>query len=306
MVAVIALAAGLLTDRAGGRCFEASISAYYFTSAHSVFVAVLCAAGVLMIVYTGSSHTEDVLLSLAGLLAIIVAMVPTGRPVILCGTGDLPPGYEVSKSVSTNIWAVVIALAVSCLALWCRPRRDEIVRRRQSSVLGTLTTLLSWVLIAGGFIVFIVDQARFDTYAHGVAAIVMFLAICATVGLTARLARVQDVSECPNKRRYFLCYRTLFLAMIVTITGVVVTHLVLDGWNHWVIVLETLLLLEFTAYWVVQTVELWGVQSRVELLTEPAKQAIDLGRRSAGVKGLLDDTREVLGSPPDLRLLRAM
>ncbi|MEH3131446.1 MAG: hypothetical protein PGN27_15960 [Mycolicibacterium neoaurum] len=36
VVAVAALAAGVLTDRAGGNCFEASISAYYFTSAHSV------------------------------------------------------------------------------------------------------------------------------------------------------------------------------------------------------------------------------------------------------------------------------
>ncbi|AHC27775.1 MULTISPECIES: hypothetical protein [Mycobacteriaceae] len=306
VVAVAALAAGVLTDRAGGNCFEASISAYYFTSAHSVFVAVLCAAGVLMIVYTGASHTEDVLLSLAGVLAIVVAMVPTARPVIICGGGELPPGYEISKSVSTNIWAVTIALVLSCLALWCRPSRNDTARRHKNSVLGTFATLLAWVLIIGGFIVFVVDQPRFDKYAHGVSAVVMFAAICVTVGLTARITSEQNESECPNKRRYFACYATLSALMVVTIAGVVVVHSTLDGWNHLVIVAETILLVQFTVYWIVQTVELWRVQSRVELLTGQAREALATERAASGLKGLLDDTKQVLAAPWPERLLRAM
>ena len=61
-------------------CWQTSISAYYYTAAHSVFVASLCALGILLITYRGSNDTEDILLDLAGVLAFVVAMVPTARP----------------------------------------------------------------------------------------------------------------------------------------------------------------------------------------------------------------------------------
>ena len=63
-----------------GGCWQTSISAYYYTAAHSVFVASLCAIGILLITYRGSTDTEDILLDLAGVLAFVVAMVPTARP----------------------------------------------------------------------------------------------------------------------------------------------------------------------------------------------------------------------------------
>src|SRR5271156_5020787 len=83
-VMVVMLGAAVLGERLTASCWQTSISAYYFTSAHSVFVAALCALGTLLIVYTGSTDTEDTLLNLAGILAFIVAMVPTSRPA-LCG-----------------------------------------------------------------------------------------------------------------------------------------------------------------------------------------------------------------------------
>ena len=48
------------------------------------------------------------------------------------------------------------------------------------------------------------------------------------------------------------------MVMLVTLIGVVTTHLVLRRDDLlWILVLETLLILEFAAYWVVQTIELW-------------------------------------------------
>ena len=55
-----------------------------------MFIGALCAIGALLIVYKGSKDTEDVLLNLAGILAFVVAFVPTSRPVLLCGESALP------------------------------------------------------------------------------------------------------------------------------------------------------------------------------------------------------------------------
>jgi hypothetical protein len=90
-VMIVMLGAAVIGERLTATCWQTSISAYYFTTAHSIFIAALCALGVQFIVYKGSSDTEDVLLTLAGMLAFIVAMVPTTRPV-LCGRG-LPSGW---------------------------------------------------------------------------------------------------------------------------------------------------------------------------------------------------------------------
>ena len=40
------------------------------------------------------------------------------------------------------------------------------------------------------------------------------------------------------------------------------------GFNHAIIVVEAALITEFAVYWVVQTVELWGTPTRVNLMAE--------------------------------------
>jgi hypothetical protein len=46
----------------------------------------------------------------------------------------------------------------------------------------------------------------------------------------------------------------------------VAAHLLLDGFNHVVLVVEVALIAEFGAYWLVQTVELWNTPTRDELV----------------------------------------
>jgi hypothetical protein len=62
--------------------------------------------------------------------------------------------------------------------------------------------------------------------------------------------------------------------MLATLVLVIILHFALDAWNHWVIVIETLLIAEFTAYWVAQTVELWAVRDRTALLTSKDQQQL--------------------------------
>jgi hypothetical protein len=80
VVILLMLAAAIVIEQLSATCWQIALSAYYFTSAHSILIAALLALGTLFIVYRGSSDTEDVLLTLAGVSALMIAMVPQGRP----------------------------------------------------------------------------------------------------------------------------------------------------------------------------------------------------------------------------------
>src|SRR4051812_42857146 len=58
-------------------CWLGSISAYYFTPARTVVVGSLCALGIALIAYEGHSPEENVLLDFSGIMALLVAAVPT-------------------------------------------------------------------------------------------------------------------------------------------------------------------------------------------------------------------------------------
>src|SRR5271166_5118886 len=93
MVVLVAfLAASVVFARLSATCLQSTISDYYFTSAHPVFIDAICALGACLIVYQGSSNTEDALLNFSGFLAFVVALVPTARPNRCAPT--LPEGYD--------------------------------------------------------------------------------------------------------------------------------------------------------------------------------------------------------------------
>src|SRR4051812_36377939 len=78
IVLTVMLFASVLIQYIILRCLQSSISAYYYTPARPIFIAVLCAIGTALIIYRGRTTVENMLLDLAGFLAIIVALVPTG------------------------------------------------------------------------------------------------------------------------------------------------------------------------------------------------------------------------------------
>jgi hypothetical protein len=262
-VMIVMLGAGVLIERLHATCWQTSISAYYFTSAHSIFIAALCAIGVMLIVYRGSNDTEDVLLNLAGILAFVVAMVPTSRPVLFCGSADLNIG---GQSAIANVWAVVIALVASRAASWWMYRRTGTASRR--SALGTAAVWVQRLLLAAGVVTLVLVPDWFRANAHGVAAVAMFAAIILTVAITAFVAGSQDAGMCPHRRRYQLIYQAISAIMVLTLVVTVCLHQILDGFNHAIIVVEAALIIEFAVYWVVQTVELWGTPTRGPLMAE--------------------------------------
>ena len=57
-------------------CWQGALSEYFYTSTHSIFIAALLGLATLFFVYRGSSDTEDALLTLAGVAALIKAVKP--------------------------------------------------------------------------------------------------------------------------------------------------------------------------------------------------------------------------------------
>ncbi|MFN3600813.1 MAG: hypothetical protein ACK4UY_05425 [Dietzia sp.] len=55
-----------------------SLSAFYYSPARSLFVGVLVAIGVALVAYRGYTRGENALLNVAGILSVVVALVPTG------------------------------------------------------------------------------------------------------------------------------------------------------------------------------------------------------------------------------------
>lgn len=273
VVMIVLLGAAIAIERVQATCWQTSISAYYFTSGHGPFIAALCALGAMLIVYRGSNDTEDVLLNFAGTLAFMVAMVPTSRPVVLCGRDDLGIG---DQSAIANAWAVVIALAVSRVASWWLHRRTGTAPQR--STLGVAATWAQRVILTVGLVTLAAFPGWFRANAHGVAAVAMFAAIIATVVITAFVVGNQDAGKCPHRRRYHRIYQAISVLMVLTLAAAVIAHQLLDGFNHAVIVVESALIAEFAAYWMVQTIELWGTPSRATLMPEPPPTASRLLR----------------------------
>ncbi|HEV7421754.1 MAG TPA: hypothetical protein VGO30_18190 [Mycobacterium sp.] len=263
-VMLVMLGAALIIERFRATCWQTSISAYYFTSAHGVFIGSICAIGTLLIVYKGSKDTEDVLLNLAGILAFVLAFVPTSRPVLLCGESTLPDGAVTDDAVIGNVWALVVALAVARVASWWMYRRTGTGRSR--SPLGEVAVWVQRAVLAAGLIVLILVPDWFVANAHGVAAVTMFVSFIVTVLINAFLAGRQDEDKCPRREVYHRFYQVISLAMAVTLAAAVTAHLLLNGFNHAVLVVEVALILEFGAYWLVQTVELWNTSTRDELV----------------------------------------
>lgn len=262
-VMIVLLGAAVVAERVGADCWQTTISDYYYTSAHAVFIASVGAVGAMLIVYKGSSATEDVLLNFAGILAFVVAMVPTTRPDLLCGPARLIAGDDAAVR---NVWAVVVALVVSRVASWWMYRRTGTTRERPP--LATAATWLQRVVLGVGVVTLVAAPEWFRANAHGVAAVAMFASIIATVLITAFVTGNQDQAKCPQRRRYQAAYRAIAAAMALALGTAVVLHLVLDGFNHAIIVIEAALILLFGAYWLVQTVELWGTTTRAQLMPD--------------------------------------
>ena len=276
--------------RFGEACYQTSISAYYYTPAQAVFVSVLVAIGVAMISLKGNTNVEDVLLNLGGMLAPVVAFVPTpDRPLdSICPPsnaigGDAvqaPPnslGFaaeNVANNMGALLWIGVAALLVTLLLAWSEWRSatrraadqnrsaDERAAAAAAAAASTFTKREFWLgwgvaaaVVAFAMYAFFTARLTFLTSAHYSAAIPMFVIIWLVVVLNSR-RYYRQLAERPGTSRggrLFNRYTNIAIGMAV---AAAVDGLVIGG-LHMIFWLECSLIVGFCAFWVLQTQELW-------------------------------------------------
>jgi cytochrome bd-type quinol oxidase subunit 2 len=293
MVAATALLAASILQLwvHNNRSFEGSISAYYYTVAHGVFIAAVCALGICLIAYKGHSPTEDVLLDVAGILAFVVAFVPTKGEHIL--DPHLPSQVDASAGVTNNIWALLIAIGLGFGAYGCyvtfaeRGRagdvnttpteRDLLIQQTYQGYavtakkmvdkqpwLKVLAAFAKWSLPVAavaiavvGFLWFLTDPHDFTEHAHGRAAAAMFGSLTVVVAHYAGYA-VVGIKTDSSRRKYAWTYLALGVVMLVTVVLAGCAYAQQPAGGVHVFAYEVVLLGAFTTFWLVQTWDLWN------------------------------------------------
>jgi heme/copper-type cytochrome/quinol oxidase subunit 4 len=277
---VVFLAASIVCTAVQAKHWQTSISAYFYTSSHMVFVASLCAVGACLIVYQGRTTTEDALLNFSGLLAFVVGLVPTGREP-LRGPG-LPCDFDTALFAKNSMWALLSASVITGVAVVIMNRLSPAPERRRAPFPSTVTVpsrlqslfrlagrigkpleyVLPWVLLAAlalGAAFFIFKRDWFVDNAHGRAAPIMFGGIILVVVHYACYAALR-----PQKKRWFvMLYAILAVAMVATVVLAFYWHVFSTGDDrpsHGIIIVEALVILEFALFWIIQSVDLWWVE----------------------------------------------
>jgi hypothetical protein len=257
--AVVLLGVSILIERSELSCWQTSVSAYYYTPARAVFVGVLMAIGLCLIVIKGSTAWEDATLNAAGMLAPVVAVVPT-TDVGECWSqspGRLPGRRRRQpRRLGDREHRQQHHGAVDHRHRRAGGRRDHRQHRHEQRQGGRRGGRRRHAAGAGGgdgvparrrglFVLW--DD--FNTRAHGIAAVLMFFFLALAVGGNA-----WDRRGGPAPRTYFWLYASIAAAMVI---APAIMFPLGSGWRHMVLALEATEIALFAVFWLVQTREHW-------------------------------------------------
>ncbi|MGW5525223.1 hypothetical protein [Gordonia sp. NPDC003950] len=267
--------------------FMGSISAYFYTSAHMVFVGSLCALGALLAAYKGSTEPEDVLLNYSGFLAFLIAFIPATVP---DGTRDpdvLFPNFPIDATLKNAVLAAMIAGVIAqALGLIVRAAGKSKYQSYRTVFSFTwlgrdwfTTSCFAWIFRMIGAVVVVVllilyvieirsAPERHHELMHNIAAIATFSGLGLVVASNAFLRAANTAAEPTSRGAQFTAlvkglsalYTVLALAMVATVILLIIAFAAHVG--HLIILGESAALLIFAVAWIAQTIELWNVGPR--------------------------------------------
>lgn len=238
-----------------------SISDYYWTPVHAVFIGALLALGVGMVILKPDSELEDIFLNIAGVLAPVVAFVPTPAPGTCFddqGTFVLPDQATID-GIKNNIPALLFAGATALvIMLFFTKLRKEKAKfpplERGAKIARFFGFAAILVLFGAAWAWFNAGDKSFDCHAHDAAAYTLFAAI---IGV-AILNGVRKFRESPHGG-----LRSALLNRYAVITVLMLAVLVIGligmkkDWTYWVLFVEGGVLLLFLVFWFLQSLDLW-------------------------------------------------
>jgi hypothetical protein len=245
---------------AGDHCLQGSISAYYYTPVQPILVGALLAMGTCMIAVKGNSLWEDTALNLAGMVAPLVALVPTS------GTGNCMSvafaGQETGPGISNNVTALLIGGVVAALVglfMGLRDRRENLGGRPvQKPTWWGLA--IATALIVGAIFWYRVWRESFLDAAHYTAAVTMFIFVGVAAGTNGFYWRGRGWNPLRWLRAreggWASVYRSVPIGMILAGAATLAIGEAMDS-KHTVFVLEFVEIGFFILYWVTQTAEQW-------------------------------------------------
>ncbi|MFD2081235.1 hypothetical protein SAMN05421678_10479 [Actinopolymorpha cephalotaxi] len=258
---VLLLAAAITLERLRYGSLLDSVSAYYYTPAHAVFIACLCSLGACMIIYPGRSGFEDVTLNAAGFLAFLVAFVPTSRGEAECDPSrafcDIP-----TSTIAANVAAVLLVGGVGLLVAYLAPIMGA--GKGVLSHVGDRHARIALHVLAVGYVflvaVFFLDRATFLRMGHGWSALVLFAGLIIVI-VNSGL----HLGHRGSRRVWY--WGSLALALLAM--AIVWFAGRRGAMEHWIFVEESIVIGGFTFFWVTQKVaEVWAEPAAPEP-TEP-------------------------------------
>lgn len=245
-------------------CVEGSISAFFYTRTHAVFVATLCAIGICLIAYQGSRTAEDALLNFSGFMAFVVALIPTGSAGVC--QAWLPTVEDPFGGVANNLTALFVAAAAAialylALSRWRPSQPEPTAEHEECATAATLWKWLakgllkteSWLPKALFALTLIGAVALFTNWfrerAHAFAAVAMFLAITMVAVYHACYARAAGRQQ---RARFYVVIAGLTLATVILAVVLLISHV-----EFGLLLVELLLITEFAAFWAFQTWDVW-------------------------------------------------
>jgi hypothetical protein len=238
------------------RCFQTSVSAYYYTPVHPIFVSALVSLGVCMVVIKGNSELEDILLNVGGMLAPIVAFVPTPSP----GRCRSVPMTlrDTSSEIANNVVALIAAGIVGVLIMvWIAIKERNAGTGDPWDASHVIGLLVAAGILTVGIVWFVRDRTTFDARAHYWAAGALFVSIVVVVFTNARGYAAKRASASESASIFANRYAAIAGSMIVSVVGIILWK-VFVGWDHALLVAEAALIGLFAVFWMLQTWELWN------------------------------------------------
>ena len=264
VVLLIGLAAAIVGQQISTGCIEGSISAYYYTPVHGLFIGSLVATGAAMIALKGRTSVEDTFFNVAGILAPVVALVPTTRQETLCDDESLSLSLDRDDLVPNSLFALLAAGAAILVAMVIIAMHNKTLQDRTTSLGRSLRTGVApaAALVVAALITVVGFGQPWYTFMHFGAAAGLFVAIFLAIGslLSERIHNVlhwalnwtRPTEKYRKPERAY--YRRYLVVLILTLASVIVAALFGRPWLFWV---EVVGVTSFTVFWIIQTTELW-------------------------------------------------
>ena len=240
-------------------CLLGSVSAYYYTPVRPVFIGSLCALGTCLIAYKGHSDAEDVLLNFSGFMAFVVAFVPTARDTSCSGLDYDPTSEQLANLVRNNIWSLIVVSLLAAGVRWYLRRHLAPSGMDRG---GIIATVVCAVVIVVELYLFLRARDSFISASHGIAAATMVSGVIAVMVLSALTVPVRQQGLRPDEgRAYQGAYVAIAVVLGLALVLAVVASLVGAVNDNLILVAELIVIICFVVYWIVQSRELWNLES---------------------------------------------